>query len=434
VAQFAQLAANGIDHIDSSNNVLSLSVGQFEALGSVTLTQTDVVTLKDTGANLAALTSTQISGLAAAGIDQLDASNNAATFNLAQFEALGTVKLTTADVITLADTGAALGALSATQIGALQASGIDRLDATDNMLSLSVAQFHALHQVTLTAADAVTLSDTGANIATIGAAGIGALAQQGIDTIDATDNAITFTLAQYNALGTVHLSVDDVVTVNGTNGTDLIQGQAGSQILNGGAGDDVLFGGDGNDTLDGGSGNDTLNGGTGIDTVTYADATVGVTVNLVAGTATGGAGTDLLSNIENVVGSNFNDTIQGGSGTNVIDGGAGNDILIGGGRSDTLTGGAGADTFVYQAVSDSPTSSHDIITDFSHAEGDKIDVSEIATFTFVDHFTHHADQLAVINAGGGIYKVVADVNGDGVADMTIFVHSSTALVAGDFIL
>jgi Ca2+-binding RTX toxin-like protein len=431
--QIGQLAANGIDRIDTTNNVMALSVAQFEALGSVTLTQTDAVTLKDTGAHLAALTASDIAALAASGIDQLNASNGSLTFSLDQFEALGTVKLTPANTVTLADTGAALSGLSAAQIGALRAAGIDRLDATDDTLSLSVAQFHALHQVALTQADAVTLSDTGANLGTFGAAAIGALAQQGVDALDATDNAITFNLAQYNALGTVHVSLDDVITVNGTAGTDLIQGKDGSEVLNGGAGDDVLFGEGGNDVLDGGAGNDTLNGGDGADTATYADATAGVTVDLTAGTASGGAGADLLSNIESVTGSAFGDTLHGSSGANTLDGGAGDDFLIGAGGGDRLTGGTGADTFVYQAVSDSATAHPDLIMDFSHADGDKIDVSAIASFTFVDHLTHHADQLAVVDAGHGVYKVVADINGDGVADLTINVHSASALVAGDFI-
>ena len=70
----------------------------------------------------------------------------------------------------------------------------------------------------------------------------------------------------------------------------------------------------GNDTLIGGAGNDTLDGGAaGSDTASYADATAGVTVSLAITTAqnTVGAGTDTLTNFENLTGSNLNDTLTG---------------------------------------------------------------------------------------------------------------------------
>jgi Ca2+-binding RTX toxin-like protein len=48
-----------------------------------------------------------------------------------------------------------------------------------------------------------------------------------------------------------------------------------------------------------------------------------------------------LSNIENIIGSAFNDTLTGNAGNNVIDGGEGNDTIIGGTGIDTLIGGSG---------------------------------------------------------------------------------------------
>jgi len=434
--QFGQLAANGIDTIDASDNVLSLTVAQFEALGAVTLTQSDTIALLDTGSDLNALTATQIGNLAAAGIDTIDASDGLLTLNVAQFDALGAVTLTGANTVTLADTGAVLGALSTTQLHALAGDGIDTIDATDGALSLTVAQYEALGHVALTAANTVTLADTGADISALSASQIGALAGAGVDVIDATDNAVTFSLAQYNALGSVSLSLSDTVTVNGTSGTDLIQGRGEADVLNGGAGNDVLFGEGGNDTLDGGLGNDTLNGGTGFNTATYADATSAVTVNLANGTATGGAGTDLLTSIQGVIGSNYNDVLTGDANNNTLNGGAGNDVLTGGGGGDTLYGGAGADRFVYTAVSDSTpgAGTFDTIMDFSHAQGDQIDLSALGNLTFVPTFTHHADQVMVAADGANTYEVRVDINGDGVKDMVIIVHSTTALVASDFIL
>ena len=345
--RLASLAANGLDTIDASDNVLSLKVFQYKSLGTIALTSTDFVTLADTGANISGLSASDISQLAAKGIDALDATDDTLSLSIAQFSALGTVTLTSTDTVTLKDTGTNLAGLTATQIGQLAGEGIDALDATNNVLALSVAQYQALGTVALTNADTVTLYDTGADLGSLTAAQIGALAAHGIDAIDASDNAITLSLAKYNALGSIQTAADDVITVNGTNGDDLISGTAYSDILNGGKGNDVLFGQDGNDTLNGGIGNNTLNGGNGTDTVTYAWTSAGVTVNLLTGIASNGSGTDTLSSIENVIGSNGQDTITAGTGVNSLSGGKGADTFIFGAyltSADSIDGGVGFDT------------------------------------------------------------------------------------------
>ncbi|MDV3456863.1 M10 family metallopeptidase C-terminal domain-containing protein [Sphingomonas sp. HF-S4] len=118
-------------------------------------------------------------------------------------------------------------------------------------------------------------------------------------------------------------------TITGATGNDVLSGAGGNDVLVGLAGNDTLDGGEGNDTLIGGAGNDVLIGGGGTDTASYADATAGVTVNLgLAGAqATGGAGSDTLSGIENLTGSAFNDVLIGNAGANRIDGGAGLDTV-----------------------------------------------------------------------------------------------------------
>jgi Ca2+-binding RTX toxin-like protein len=128
-----------------------------------------------------------------------------------------------------------------------------------------------------------------------------------------------------------------IVGINGSSGDDTITGSAGDDAIAGGAGADILIGGMGNDTLDGGGG---------IDTASYADATGGVTVNLsiLAGQSVGGGrGIDTLVSIENLTGSNFDDSLTGDGGNNFLAGGAGNDTLIGGDGNDTLRGGPGDD-------------------------------------------------------------------------------------------
>ena len=102
--------------------------------------------------------------------------------------------------------------------------------------------------------------------------------------------------------------------------------------------------------LTGGDGNDSLDGGTGTDTVSYAEAGDAVTVSLALSGAqnTDGAGIDTLANIENLIGSVFDDSLTGNAGDNVLQGLDGNDTLNGGAGNDTLDGGDGdGDTASY---------------------------------------------------------------------------------------
>ena len=113
---------------------------------------------------------------------------------------------------------------------------------------------------------------------------------------------------------------------------------------------DALTGDNGNNTLIGGAGADTLTGGLGVDTADYSASAGAVNVNLLNGTGSGGdAQGDVLSGIENVVGSNQADMLTGNNGSNALAGGLGTDRLDGGRSHDTLTGGPGADTFLFLA-------------------------------------------------------------------------------------
>ncbi|WP_456305287.1 VCBS domain-containing protein, partial [Aeromonas dhakensis] len=131
-------------------------------------------------------------------------------------------------------------------------------------------------------------------------------------------------------------SNDKADVLIGGDGNDILFGQGGDDFLFGGAGNDILFGGAGNDTLYGESGNDTLYGGSG------------------------------------------NDTLFGGIGDDTLSGGLGNDILVGGLGNDILKGDGGADTFTWlQGDTAAGSVAKDYVVDFSKAEGDKLDLSDL---------------------------------------------------------
>jgi Ca2+-binding RTX toxin-like protein len=147
----------------------------------------------------------------------------------------------------------------------------------------------------------------------------------------------------------------------GQGGGDYFSGGGGNDILDGGRDGDILYGQGGNDTIIGGSEQDYLDGGAGIDTVVYEGSSVGVTIDLAGGTASGGdadgpvqivgRGTtirhDILAGFENAVGSFFDDHLIGNGRANELSGGAGDDTLTGGGGADSLEGGGGSDTADY---------------------------------------------------------------------------------------
>lgn len=124
------------------------------------------------------------------------------------------------------------------------------------------------------------------------------------------------------------------MVINGTAGNDTLQGTADADDINGLAGDDILRAGAGDDYLQGGLGNDTLDGGANsnnwADFVGFSGATVGVVVDLAAGTATDGqGGADTLIGIEGVDDTPFDDTIKGDAGRNYFRLGLGNDTVDG---------------------------------------------------------------------------------------------------------
>ena len=202
--------------------------------------------------------------------------------------------------------------------------------------------------------------------------------------------------------------IDDVIgsdqddTITGNSLQNEISGGGGNDTINYSAGDDIIDGGTGDDTvnymgapdaitatLDGtgmsvtisgtsdtqtitnvenisGTANDdtfiineavstTINAQGGTDTVDYSGLTNAINVDLSTGighvSGTTSSDDHTLQDVEDVIGSNFNDTIIGNSDDNTIQGGGGNDFIQGNEGNDVIDGGTGTNTVSYKDAS-----------------------------------------------------------------------------------
>jgi len=142
-------------------------------------------------------------------------------------------------------------------------------------------------------------------------------------------------------------------SLQGKDGLDVLLGEQGDDTLDGGAGADTLLGGLGADFLQGGLGDDSIDGGLQSDLlsyvdrnrVSYAQATGAVVVSLSGisgngesgtGFSRGADGNDVLKNISEIRGSNFNDQLTGSSALLL-------EVFEGAGGADTIDGGATTD-------------------------------------------------------------------------------------------
>jgi VCBS repeat-containing protein len=159
---------------------------------------------------------------------------------------------------------------------------------------------------------------------------------------------------------TFHLGISGRITgsVDGGGGSDLFIAPDSANTwtvssASGGTVKNTDF--NGFETLRGGSAADTfritpgiafagaLEGGGGTDLLDYSAYATAVTVDLLAGTATGAGG---VSGFENITGGDGNDFLVGNAADNDISGGIGDDIILGWSGNDTLSGGAGLDIAV----------------------------------------------------------------------------------------
>ena len=186
----------------------------------------------------------------------------------------------------------------------------------------------------------------------------------------------------------------------------------------------------------GGAGADAISGGAGTDTASFTGSATGVSIDLAAGTASGGDATgDVLTSIENLEGSAYADILTGGAGVNVLSGLGGNDTLVGGVDSDTLNGGAGSDTVSY-ADSDLAVTV-DLSTGTAsggHAEGDTlVKIENVTGSAFADTLTGDEGRN-VFEGGAGADTLTGGDGGDTVSyinsDAAVTVDLSAQTVSG----
>jgi Ca2+-binding RTX toxin-like protein len=139
----------------------------------------------------------------------------------------------------------------------------------------------------------------------------------------------------------------DGILLLGNGGGDQLTGGNGNDELLAFAGDDSVAGLDGDDTIQPGPGTDSADGGAGVDKLDYLlnqnISSVAVDLTRTGPQDTGGAGTDTLSNFENVDGTAAADVLRGDNGPNDMFASNGDDVMEGRDGKDKLLGWKGED-------------------------------------------------------------------------------------------
>lgn len=136
------------------------------------------------------------------------------------------------------------------------------------------------------------------------------------------------------------------LNIIGTAGIDIIVGSAFSDTISALGEADIICGGAGDDFITGGPDADRILGGAGIDVADYSTSPEGVRATTRRGRGSDAEG-DVLTTIEGLNGSAFNDVLTGDSQANWLSGNGGADRLVGAGGADALLGGEGLDNANY---------------------------------------------------------------------------------------
>ena len=265
----------------------------------------------------------------------------------------------------------------------------------------------------LSAASTVAYAVTGSGA---NAADFGGTLPAGTVNFAAGETSKTVTV---NVAGDTTVEADEGFTVtlsNPGNGT-IVKAAATGTILNDDY--DIMFG----NVFLSTSGNDTFTGTLGIDTVSYEKAPASVTVDLAVTTAqTTRHGIDTLVNIDNLIGSDFNDRLRGNGGDNILEGGAG---------TDTLTGGNGSDLYYIDNAGDVVTETNaaaaggtdTVYTKVNHTLSANVENLRILTAGAVNGTGNTLNNILYAGAGNNV------LNGDAGIDTASYAYATAGVTA-----
>lgn len=169
----------------------------------------------------------------------------------------------------------------------------------------------------------------------------------GSDTVSLARSSRPVTIDLYLGFATGEGAdvLNSIESATGSEFDDTISGAWGPQsgTFEGRGGNDRIHTVGHHSLLSGGPGDDELIGDSTYDRALYLGAPSSVEVDLQSGTASGGDGNDLLTGIEELDGSEFDDRLSGDANDNFIVGRAGDDFLDGRDGEDELWGLDGYD-------------------------------------------------------------------------------------------
>ncbi|MBC3383236.1 calcium-binding protein [Pseudomonas sp. SWRI179] len=235
----------------------------------------------------------------------------------------------TGDNIIIGGTGndVLFGAAGADQL--IGGAGVDVASYGDSRVAVTLNMTTGVHS-------GIAAGDTYQEIETLRGSGFNDTFIGGSQAMGA-DGALGMDLASYEQSSSA-VTIDLITNVNaGDAAGDTF---TAIEIYQGSSFDDTLLGSAKADIFIGGAGADVIDGRDGVDQAWYINSSAAVEINLQTGIHQGGdAQGDVLTNVERIMGSQFNDSMTGDSLANWLEGGLGDDTIYGGDGADYIYGG-----------------------------------------------------------------------------------------------
>lgn len=199
---------------DTATNLLTVS---FQDVSNYREMGVDILRLVDSGSAIAALSLANIANLSGRGVSEVDVTNSSVTLSLAQANqfAASEIVFDAADTVVVTASSATLNDPDTLDLIGLTAVHVDRIDVSDNKLTLTLAaaQTYLGAGIAFTAADAVTVKIGYAEAKTLTKAMGSELHAAGVDRID-----IDMTASELRALTYAELKLFVAAGVDGVTG------------------------------------------------------------------------------------------------------------------------------------------------------------------------------------------------------------------------